>query len=319
VVNETKTILPIFYRLPIFAPEKFVTPSIIDDSSFELFFHNYPPSYDYSLGQKEFRKNKNSIFDIFIDQSDRTLFNKIESESETLGSYAQLLTGTPAIEKFYQWGKLIVPEDEAQHIKKQVLRFINVSNIKPYFIEWGKEIRAVKKRTIKPCLVFDEKLVGKNKWKVFCKKKIVIKGTAKRLTASYDAVGYANLSLYAVIFNEDHENKDKTLFHLALLNSKLLNFWYCKKFASMNLAGNYISFNGIYLSQLPIKRLAFDSRKTIIEIVDKILSLTQTEDYLKSNAKQIKVKELEEQIDQMVYKLYGLTKEEIAVVENSGN
>ena len=32
-------------------------------------------------------------------------------------------------------------------------------------------------------------------------------------------------------------------------------------------------------------------------------------------AKQAKVKELERQIDQMVYELYGLTGEEIAVVE----
>ena len=35
--------------------------------------------------------------------------------------------------------------------------------------------------------------------------------------------------------------------------------------------------------------------------------------------KQAKVKEYEQQIDQMVYKLYGLTKEEIKIVEGVGN
>jgi len=34
------------------------------------------------------------------------------------------------------------------------------------------------------------------------------------------------------------------------------------------------------------------------------------------NTKQAKVKELKHQIDQMVYKLYGLTDEEIKIVEN---
>jgi len=38
-----------------------------------------------------------------------------------------------------------------------------------------------------------------------------------------------------------------------------------------------------------------------------------------NQSKQAKVKEYEHQIDQMVYKLYGLTKEEIKIVEGVGN
>jgi len=41
------------------------------------------------------------------------------------------------------------------------------------------------------------------------------------------------------------------------------------------------------------------------------------EDYLSNPAKQAKVKEYEHQIDQIVYELYELTEEEIAVVEGS--
>jgi len=39
-------------------------------------------------------------------------------------------------------------------------------------------------------------------------------------------------------------------------------------------------------------------------------------DYLKNSEKQAKVKAYEKKIDQMVYELYGLTKEEIKIVEN---
>lgn len=43
------------------------------------------------------------------------------------------------------------------------------------------------------------------------------------------------------------------------------------------------------------------------------------EDFLSNPAKQAKVKEFERQIDQMVYELYGLTPEEIVVVEGINN
>jgi len=165
-------------------------------------------------------------------------------------------------------------------------------------------------------LVYND-VIGKNKWSVFQKRKIVIKGTALRLVAAYDDIGYANLSLYAVLFDKDHDDPDKTFFHLGLLNSKLLNFWYCRKFATSNISGNYITFNAVYLVQLPIKDCSFSEKKGIIQSVRKILSITRDEDYPTNTTKQAKVKEYECQIDQMVYELYGLTPEEIAVVEGS--
>ena len=50
--------------------------------------------------------------------------------------------------------------------------------------------------------------------------------------------------------------------------------------------------------------------------VNKILSLTQSENYLENPQKQAKVKEYQRQIDQLVYKLYNLTDEEIKIVED---
>ena len=45
-------------------------------------------------------------------------------------------------------------------------------------------------------------------------------------------------------------------------------------------------------------------------IVNKILSITKDDNYLENSTKQAKVREYEKQIDQLVYKLYGLTPEE---------
>lgn len=51
------------------------------------------------------------------------------------------------------------------------------------------------------------------------------------------------------------------------------------------------------------------------QIVDKILSITKDNDYLQKPQKQAQVKDLEREIDQMVYKLYNLTEEEIKIVD----
>ena len=64
----------------------------------------------------------------------------------------------------------------------------------------------------------------------------------------------------------------------------------------------------------------------VLESFGHILAITKDEDYLQSPDKQAKVRDLEKQIDpvrcllssgvdQMVYKLYDLTPEEIAIVE----
>jgi len=48
---------------------------------------------------------------------------------------------------------------------------------------------------------------------------------------------------------------------------------------------------------------------------NQILTLTQSKDYGTNQAKQEHVKRLEHEIDKLVYKLYGLTEEEIKIIE----
>ena len=50
----------------------------------------------------------------------------------------------------------------------------------------------------------------------------------------------------------------------------------------------------------------------------RILAVTKDEDYSQKPDKQAKVHDLERQIDQMVYKLYDLTPDEIAIVDWGG-
>lgn len=101
-------------------------------------------------------------------------------------------------------------------------------------------------------------------------------------------------------------------YGLALLNAKLFYFWLYHK---GKRKGELLELSPKPLSEIPIKKISGSEQKPFIEIVDKILAITNNEDYLKNPKEQAQVKEYEKQIDQLVYKLYDLTPEEISIVE----
>ena len=76
----------------------------------------------------------------------------------------------------------------------------------------------------------------------------------------------------------------------------------------------------IYVEQLPLPPITKENQPLADQIVQKvqeILSLTQSPDYETNKEKQQKVKELEKEIDKLVYKLYDLTDEEIRIIEEN--
>jgi adenine-specific DNA-methyltransferase len=103
---------------------------------------------------------------------------------------------------------------------------------------------------------------------------------------------------------------------LALLNSSLYYLWLYHR---GKRKGEALELYQQPLSEIPIKKLLEVEQKPFIEIVDRILTITKSDDYLRNTSKQIMVKDYEMQIDLLVYDLYGLTDEEIAVVKRSVN
>ncbi|MFN7423987.1 MAG: Eco57I restriction-modification methylase domain-containing protein [Chitinophagales bacterium] len=90
-------------------------------------------------------------------------------------------------------------------------------------------------------------------------------------------------------------------FLVALLNSKLLNFIFKSRSTSSNV-------NGYEIDNLPV---IIDKviQSKFIKVVDQILSLK------KSNP-EADTSELEAEIDKLVYELYGLSEEEVKIIEN---
>jgi len=97
------------------------------------------------------------------------------------------------------------------------------------------------------------------------------------------------------------------------LNSQLMNWFHQAMTAEEGRA--FAEVKIVNLKKLPIKETSIEEQAPFVTIVEKILAITESDDYAESTTLQTQVKEYESQIDQMVYKLYGLTAEEIAIIE----
>jgi len=83
------------------------------------------------------------------------------------------------------------------------------------------------------------------------------------------------------------------------------------------MQGNNYQIDKEPLLAIPIYKPSNQEQQPITVLVDRLLSTTKGDDYPENPATQAKVKQLEHQTDQLVYKLYGLTPEEIEIVESS--
>ncbi len=110
---------------------------------------------------------------------------------------------------------------------------------------------------------------------------------------------------------------------LGLLNSSLLDAYI--KHISTPFRGGYLALNRQYITQLPIRTIDFNdpSEKAIhdklVSLVDRMLELHKKKSSLPPSAEREKIEReitiTDEKIDEIVYGLYGLTDEEIRIVE----
>ncbi|MBU4348950.1 Eco57I restriction-modification methylase domain-containing protein [bacterium] len=100
---------------------------------------------------------------------------------------------------------------------------------------------------------------------------------------------------------------------IALLNSKTITYVFKNFYAGGELVGKY-RYKKAFLQNLPLAQISKSQQQPFISCVDSIITITKDEDYLQNQQKQARVKNLEQEIDQMVYQLYGLTEEEIAII-----
>ena len=93
--------------------------------------------------------------------------------------------------------------------------------------------------------------------------------------------------------------EDSLRYLLGILNSKLINYLFATKFLNLAIKAEYVK-------QVRIPNVSEEQRCQIEKLVNLVLIGKQ---------KDLDTSSLETEIDRLVYQLYGLTKEEISIVE----
>ena len=140
-------------------------------------------------------------------------------------------------------------------------------------------------------------------WKEFEKPKIIWPNLCIEPRFTYDGQEYyvsapANILPIA---------PDK-LFLVGILNSSVVS-WFMKRIAAER-AGGFIEYKPIYVTQIPIPDTTPAQRAAIESLVRKLLD---------AKGQGSQVAEWERELNALVYELYGLTEEEIGVVEGQNH
>ncbi|NCR76100.1 MAG: hypothetical protein GPI92_11030 [Microcystis aeruginosa K13-06] len=96
---------------------------------------------------------------------------------------------------------------------------------------------------------------------------------------------------------------------LSVLNSKVISYYFIYKFGKLQ-RGTFPQFKVNELAIFPIPKDFGKYKQTLITKVREIMNI-------KSNNPNADILEIDKEIDNIIYQLYDLTEEEIAIVENA--
>ena len=163
---------------------------------------------------------------------------------------------------------------------------------------------------LRPCVYYEE----------FSKPKIIFPDIAKESRMAFDHSGiYVGNTAYVIPKND--------FYLLGILNSKLI-FCYFKRHATVlgdPDKGGRLRWIYQDVIKIPIRIIDFNKSKDedvsnkIIDHVKKIIHLNEEKAILPTSFQKDKIdqeiKNIDENIDELVYELYGITKEEIKIIE----
>ena len=129
----------------------------------------------------------------------------------------------------------------------------------------------------------------------------------KEIEAYYDNSECLAAKSTTIICGEENNLKYLT----GLLNSKLLSWWYKINYNSLKMSGEALGFGSNEVGSIPIIIADENIKNKLINLVEKVIHLYRQDNYLENND----IKVLENKIDIIVYKIYGLTYSEVKTVD----
>jgi len=250
--------------------------------------------YDITLiEQKQFKNNVSYNFNIFANSIIINLINKIKNQKYSLGDFCiDIIEGIVAHKQLISIKK---SKNTQELVEGKTIRKYGIKNISKYIL-WDKS----KIHRTRPDYLWS------------AKKKIIIQrisGGANPLTAALDTKKYKTFASVNNLILKD-EYSDMYEVFLALINSKVLNWYYANNFS--NNSKLTVNISKTYLEKLPIPHISFEQQKLIKNIVCKIFNV------MDDNGNN-DISDLENEINLIIYKIFRLTSDEVNIIENNKN
>jgi type I restriction-modification system DNA methylase subunit len=260
-----------------------------------------------SIYQREYEEEHEFIFTVHASDSAKNLQTKTQTNADLLGNIVNInqaiaLKGDRSASLFKRpRSKDYKPVLDGRHIGRYVIRW--PGTYLKYDIE---RIHSSKREEI-----------------FLAKEKLFFRRVGEGIIATYDDKQFYALNTLVVVTPKATNLNLK--FILGTMNSRLMNYYFRTFLKSTKKVFSEIQAR--QMSQLPIRRINFDDPREkaqhdrIVALVDEMLQLQK--EYAEANIlredRRLQLKEqideLDREIDRAVYALYGLTEEEIGVVE----
>ena len=284
-----------------------------------------PPKHIRHFEQNAIDNDTYSI-DIFLEPEAVPIINKLQSLSVQLSCLAKPCSGYNP----YEVGKGMAP-DGGKHTKKTVREKPYHSNEK-LGNSWKREIRGrdLRRYSLEPqedrWIKYGSWLAAERDPENFLGRRLLVQevvgGKERRIVATFvDFELYYSRDVIPVLTDQSFPNP---LFLLAIVNSCLIT-WYHQRLNPKAQKGLFPKVLVSDLRKLPIIDLDIENRRDIerhdkmVSLVKQMLALNKKLSAAKSGDEktllQRQIQTTDHQIDTLVYELYDLTDEEIAIVE----
>ncbi len=109
---------------------------------------------------------------------------------------------------------------------------------------------------------------------------------------------------------------------LGILNSKLIGYYTRKKYATTAMRGGFIELRAFEIENIPIKLISDSEQQSVVKLVNEMLSLNKRLNEIRKRTDERlrieeEIKKTDAEIDEAVYRIYGITEGERKLIEES--
>lgn len=273
--------------------------------------------YDYSGADSTFATLKRTIektslkspyaydwlFSDFVE-----VLAKIDSHPQKLSQFGTCENAC-ATSDAYKLQEFIQEEPTPNAQGDELLRIINTGTIGKYVSKWGeRSMSYLGNKYVRPVVVKKKFLsaFANSYGTKSVKPKLILKGL-NLLDACLDADGNTIPGKTTLMIPSS--DPEALLLLLAIINSSV-PFFYLKEKYPASSYNQGTTFTKQMINDLPIPKIDASQRAKLVSVVNSILSAKRTDPLADTT-------ESEQQIDKLVYDLYGLTPVEIAIIDKA--